>query len=155
MSTGKLLLATCCCAAMTGSAVAQISGHGAGNWAIEIPETRFVPYATAKYGASWHPDGSLVHVIDNQRIASTLAACSVLTALFRGRLRVLMIPPHSDGGDDIRILRKSNHLTAPFWPQNQLLSPPCSSADSVSIAAPSHYGSEPSQQPESETRRRQ
>ena len=32
--------------------LAEISGDTTGNWAIEIPETQFVPYATAKYGAS-------------------------------------------------------------------------------------------------------
>ena len=32
--------------------LAEISADAAGNWAIEIPETQFVPYATAKYGAS-------------------------------------------------------------------------------------------------------
>ena len=32
--------------------VAVIGGDPAGNWAIEIPETRFVPYATQKFGAS-------------------------------------------------------------------------------------------------------
>ncbi len=94
MSPGKVLLAICCCAAMTCYAgcepvettspgrkeprpsapgntgtnsspenaqatsaagdvrLAEISGDATGNWAIEIPETQFVPYATAKYGAS-------------------------------------------------------------------------------------------------------
>ena len=28
--------------------LAEISGDTTGNWAIEIPETQFVPYATAK-----------------------------------------------------------------------------------------------------------
>ena len=47
MKTGKvLLLVVYFCAVMTSSAVAVISGDAAGNWAIEIPETQFVPYAT-------------------------------------------------------------------------------------------------------------
>ena len=36
----------------THAGVTEISADVAGNWAIEIPETQFVPHATKKYGAS-------------------------------------------------------------------------------------------------------
>ena len=52
MKRGKILLVMCCCAVMASNAAAVISSDAAGNWAIEIPETEFVPYATANYGAS-------------------------------------------------------------------------------------------------------